>query len=274
MRAGRLSLAANVSDRGNGKVRGYGGMRVTARRRFILYWLPALAWAAVILVSTSLPRVPVPAVEGGDKLAHLGAYGILGLLLMRALSCTADLSSLRGAAATVAWGAAFGAFDELHQIPLPGRGADVRDWLADLVGLTLGAALAWVIYRTPTRRRESAYHEVACRERVTMAEALHLTEDDFDREILQSDQPAMVDFWAPWCGPCQMMGPTIDKLAAAYAGRAKIAKVNVDDSPDLAMKYGIRSIPSLLFFKDGQVVEQLVGVQPEAVLAEKLDSLL
>lgn len=107
-----------------------------------------------------------------------------------------------------------------------------------------------------------------------MAQALHLTQDEFDREILQSDQPALVDFWAPWCGPCQMMGPTIDKLAEDYAGRAKIAKVNVDDAPDLATRYGIRSIPSLLFFKKGQVVDQLVGVQPESVLAAKLDDLL
>lgn len=107
-----------------------------------------------------------------------------------------------------------------------------------------------------------------------MAQALHLTQDEFDREILQSDQPALVDFWAPWCGPCQMMGPTIDKLAGDYAGRVKVAKVNVDDAPDLATRYGIRSIPSLLFFKNGQVVDQLVGVQPESVLAAKLNDLL
>jgi thioredoxin 1 len=107
-----------------------------------------------------------------------------------------------------------------------------------------------------------------------MAQALHLTQDEFDREILQSDQPALVDFWAPWCGPCQMMGPTIDKLAGDYAGRVKVAKVNVDDAPDLATRYGIRSIPSLLFFNNGHVVDQLVGVQPESVLAAKLNDLL
>ena len=107
-----------------------------------------------------------------------------------------------------------------------------------------------------------------------MAQALHLTQDEFDREILQSDQPALVDFWAPWCGPCQMMGPTIDTLAGDYAGRVKVAKVNVDDAPDLATRYGIRSIPSLLFFNNGHVVDQLVGVQPESVLAAKLNDLL
>lgn len=107
-----------------------------------------------------------------------------------------------------------------------------------------------------------------------MAEALHLDQDSFASEVLNSDQPALVDFWAPWCGPCQMMGPTIDKLADDYAGKAVIAKVNVDDSPDLASKYGIRSIPALLFFKGGEVVDQLVGVQSENTLKAKLDSLV
>lgn len=247
---------------------------MTPRRRFVCYWLPAVVWAALILVGTSVPRAPVPRVEGGDKLAHLAVYGVLGLLLMRAVSCTRAPVGLRELGVTLAAGGAFAGLDELHQIPLPGRGADVRDWLADLAGLALGALLILLIYRTRTPREQSEYHTVACREREPMAEALHLSQDDFESEILQSDQPALVDFWAPWCGPCQMMGPTIDKLASDYAGKAKVAKVNVDDSPDLASKYGIRSIPSLLFFKGGQVVEQLVGVQPEAVLAGKLDGLL
>ena len=243
-------------------------------RRFIWYWLPAALWAALILVGTSLPRVPVPGVQGGDKLAHLAVYGVLGLLLMRALGSTCRSVGLREIGVTLALGGAFAGLDELHQIPLPGRGADVCDWLADLVGLALGAGLMYLIQRTQTARTPSEHHTVARRERETMAEALHLSQDDFASEILQSDQPALVDFWAPWCGPCQMMGPTIDKLAGDYAGRAKVAKVNVDDAPDIASKYGIRSIPSLLFFKGGQVVDQLVGVQPEAVLAAKLDGLL
>ena len=106
-----------------------------------------------------------------------------------------------------------------------------------------------------------------------MAEALHLDQASFTTEILESDQPALVDFWAPWCGPCQMMGPTIDKLAGDYAGKAKGGKINVDDSPDLASKYGVRSIPALLFFKNGELVDQFVGVQSEDALKQKLDSL-
>ncbi len=106
-----------------------------------------------------------------------------------------------------------------------------------------------------------------------MAEALHADQDTFASDVLNATTPALVDFWAPWCGPCQMMGPTIDKLASDYAGKAVIAKVNVDDSPDLASKYGIRSIPALLFFKGGEVVDQLIGVQSEDTLKRKLDAL-
>jgi thioredoxin 1 len=107
-----------------------------------------------------------------------------------------------------------------------------------------------------------------------MAEAMHLNEDNFQSEVLEADTPALIDFWAPWCGPCQMMGPTIDKLAGDYEGKAVVAKVNVDDNPDLASKYGIRSIPALLLFQDGEVQDQLVGVQSEDVLKEKLDSMM
>lgn len=102
---------------------------------------------------------------------------------------------------------------------------------------------------------------------------LKLGQDNFQSEIIESQVPCLVDFWAPWCGPCLMMGPTIEKLASAYAGKAKVGKVNVDESPNLANKYGIRSIPSLLFFKGGEVVDMMVGVQSEEVLKQKLDTL-
>ncbi|MGC9319924.1 MAG: thioredoxin [Armatimonadota bacterium] len=107
-----------------------------------------------------------------------------------------------------------------------------------------------------------------------MAEPVHVDQAAFQSEVLDSDIPVMVDFWAPWCGPCHMVAPTLEQLAADYDGQAKIAKVNVDDNPDLAMKYGIRSIPALLLFQGGDVVDTLIGVQPEDVLREKLEALV
>ncbi len=106
-----------------------------------------------------------------------------------------------------------------------------------------------------------------------MASYVTGTDANFEDEVLNTDLPVLVDFWATWCGPCRTIAPTIEKLAAAYDGRAKIVKLDVDNNPQTAMKYGIRSIPSLLFFKDGRPVDQMVGVVPERVLADKLDAL-
>ena len=99
------------------------------------------------------------------------------------------------------------------------------------------------------------------------------TDDNFETEVLGSDQPVLVDFWATWCGPCRTIAPTIEELASEYDGKAKVVKLDVDNNPQTAMKYGIRSIPSLLFFKNGRPVDQMVGVVPKKVLAEKLDAL-
>ena len=99
------------------------------------------------------------------------------------------------------------------------------------------------------------------------------TDANFEAEVLNSDQPVLVDFWATWCGPCRTIAPTIEELASDYTGKARVVKLDVDNNPQTAMKYGIRSIPSLLFFKDGRPVDQMVGVVPKKVLAEKLDAL-
>src|SRR5258708_7484376 len=98
-----------------------------------------------------------------------------------------------------------------------------------------------------------------------------LSDSGFDTDVLKSSIPVMVDFWAEWCGPCKMLGPTIDQLAGEYDGRIKIAKLNVDDNPSTASRFGIRGIPAMLIFKDGKVQEQLVGALPKDKIAGTLD---
>jgi len=104
-----------------------------------------------------------------------------------------------------------------------------------------------------------------------MAAQLAITADNFDSEVLQSDVPVLVDFWAEWCGPCKAIGPSIEQLATEYAGKAKVYKVDVDSEGDLASRYGVMSIPALLVFKGGKVVEQMVGAAPKATLAQLID---
>ena len=106
------------------------------------------------------------------------------------------------------------------------------------------------------------------------AKYVTLTDGTFQEEVLGADQPVLVDFWAPWCGPCRMIAPVIEELADEYEGRAKIAKMDVDHNPQVPMHFGVRSIPTLLFFKDGQVVDQLIGAVSKKVLADKLDALV
>ena len=101
-----------------------------------------------------------------------------------------------------------------------------------------------------------------------------VTPDNFDTEILKSDQPVLVDFWAEWCGPCKMLAPVLDELADEFSGRAKIAKVDIEEHQDLAVRYGISSIPTLLLFKGGEVVHQTIGLKPKNALKQALDSAL
>ncbi|MCX2716516.1 thioredoxin [Helicobacter sp. MIT 21-1697] len=105
-----------------------------------------------------------------------------------------------------------------------------------------------------------------------MAKYKELTNDNFDTEALSG--VALVDFWAPWCNPCKMLSPVIDKLADEYEGKAKICKVNVDEQGELSKRFGIRNIPTILFMKDGEIKDQITGAMPEQVIRQKLDSIL
>jgi thioredoxin 1 len=107
-----------------------------------------------------------------------------------------------------------------------------------------------------------------------MAKPKEVTDATFEAEVLSSKQPIMVDFWAPWCGPCHMVSPLVEELAEDYDGRVNFAKLNVDENPMTASRYSIRSIPTLLVFKDGSLVDQFVGFRPKPELSKRLDSLL
>ncbi|MFT4854698.1 MAG: thioredoxin 1 [Algoriphagus sp.] len=106
-----------------------------------------------------------------------------------------------------------------------------------------------------------------------MAKAIEITDANFE-EIIKSEQPILVDFWAEWCGPCKMIGPLVEELAGDYEGKAIIGKVDVDSNPGVAQAFGIRSIPTLLFFKGGEIVDKQVGAVPKSVLSKKLDAQL
>ena len=104
--------------------------------------------------------------------------------------------------------------------------------------------------------------------------ALEITDATFDKTVLHSDKAVLVDFWAAWCGPCRMVGPIIDELSNEYDGKAVIGKVDVDSNQEFAAKYGVRNIPTVLLFKDGELIDRKVGVSPKQVYAEAIDSAL
>ncbi|MGV8878429.1 MAG: thioredoxin [Sphingobacteriaceae bacterium] len=104
--------------------------------------------------------------------------------------------------------------------------------------------------------------------------ALEITDANFEEVVLKSDKPVLVDFWAEWCGPCRMVGPVVEEIAKEFMGKAVVGKVNVDNNPGISMKFGIRNIPALLFFKNGEIVDKQIGAVPKSVLAEKLNKQL
>jgi thioredoxin 1 len=103
---------------------------------------------------------------------------------------------------------------------------------------------------------------------------LELTDANFEELVLKSDKPVLVDLWAEWCGPCRMVGPVVEELSNDYEGRAICGKIDVDSNPNVTVEYGVRNIPTLLFFKNGELVDKQVGAVPKAVLAAKLDALV
>jgi thioredoxin 1 len=101
---------------------------------------------------------------------------------------------------------------------------------------------------------------------------LHITDSNFDQEVMKSSTPVLVDFWAPWCGPCKAIAPILEQLAGEYAGRLKVVKVNVDDNPQAPQRFGVRGIPNLLIVKDGAVKDQIIGAVPKAQLVKAVDT--
>ena len=104
--------------------------------------------------------------------------------------------------------------------------------------------------------------------------SLEITDSNFEEQVLKSEKPVIIDFWAEWCGPCRMVGPIVQELGEEYAEKAIVGKVNVDENPGVTSKFGIRNIPTILFFKDGDVVDKQVGAVPKQVLAGKLEAIL
>ena len=107
-----------------------------------------------------------------------------------------------------------------------------------------------------------------------MGNVLEISDQTFDQEVINSATPVLIDFWAPWCGPCKAIAPVVEEVAGTYAGRLKVVKMNVDDNPQTPSRYGVRGIPNLILFKRGQVADQIVGAVPKAHLVRAIDNAL
>ena len=107
-----------------------------------------------------------------------------------------------------------------------------------------------------------------------MTKPIEVTDSNFEQEVINSDIPVIVDFWAIWCGPCKMIAPIMEEFASEYDGKVKITKLDVDNNPNVAVKYGIRSIPTVLLFKDGKIIEQIIGAYPKSYFQDKISKIL
>jgi thioredoxin 1 len=107
-----------------------------------------------------------------------------------------------------------------------------------------------------------------------MSSEIEFTDANFEAEVIKSDTPVLVDFWAPWCGPCKIIAPIVEEISGEYEGRLKVGKVNTDDNQKIATDFGVMSIPTLMIFKNGEVVERIIGAQPKGALTTKIDAVL